>query len=80
MKCIEKCRLNVPFKKNIYNQATQSSHLVICVDISVRKGFMLYNILFITVYIEMYSTVYNVLYSKVNSVVLGTVHEFYTYK
>ena len=37
---------------------------------------MLYNILYITVYIEMYSTVYNVLYSKVYSIVLGTVHEF----
>ena len=37
---------------------------------------MLYNILYITVYIEMYSTVYNVLYSKVYNIVLGMVHEF----
>ena len=37
---------------------------------------MLYNILYITVYIEMYSAVNKVLYSKAYSIVLGMVHEF----
>ena len=37
---------------------------------------MMYDILYITVYIEMYNTVYNVHYSRVDSIVLGTVHEF----